>query len=140
MDYAIPLTPPSYDHSISTKLDVIFIVFYFVLILLCLLNKCRVRDRGPKIERHDIEKLMPPVIISNKNHETTSKHGGGPRCVICLEEFKVWERCRVFPKCNRDFHVACIDTWLKLQNFTCPVCRNSLEELVLPNISGDDLV
>ena len=130
MDYTIP-TPPGYDYS--TKVHVIVIVFQFLIILLCLLNKCRSgQDRGPKIESHDIEKLMPPVI-SNKNHETTSKHGGCPGCVICLEEFKVGERCRVFPKCNHDFHVACIDNWLKLQNFTCPICRNSLAlPLALP--------
>nr|GEW33767.1 E3 ubiquitin-protein ligase SIS3-like isoform X3 [Tanacetum cinerariifolium] len=41
-------------------------------------------------------------------------------CPICLEEFHV----RGLP-CAHNFHVACTDTWLKL-NVKCPRCRCSV--------------
>ncbi|KAM3293114.1 hypothetical protein ACQJBY_036594 [Aegilops geniculata] len=46
-------------------------------------------------------------------------------CVVCLAEYEDDDVLRVLPYCGHDFHVACIDTWLK-QHSTCPVCRVSL--------------
>nr|GEW64620.1 zinc finger, RING/FYVE/PHD-type [Tanacetum cinerariifolium] len=42
-------------------------------------------------------------------------------CPICLEEFRVGQEVHGLP-CAHNFHVACIDTWLKL-NVKCPRCR-----------------
>nr|GEX80584.1 E3 ubiquitin-protein ligase SIS3-like [Tanacetum cinerariifolium] len=50
-------------------------------------------------------------------------------CPICLEEFRV----RGLP-CAHNFHVACIDTWLKL-NVKCPRCRCS----VFPDANSNEL-
>lgn len=74
------------------------------------------------------------------NDGITSVYGGDNECTICLEEFKDREWCRVFPHCNHEFHVPCIDAWLERQNQSCPVCHNSLEDAAVPNIVGDDLV
>ncbi|CAM0874318.1 unnamed protein product [Alopecurus aequalis] len=46
-------------------------------------------------------------------------------CVVCLAEYEDNDVLRILPYCGHDFHVACIDLWLK-QNSTCPVCRVSL--------------
>ncbi|KAF7053315.1 hypothetical protein CFC21_061276 [Triticum aestivum] len=46
-------------------------------------------------------------------------------CVVCLAEYEDDDVLRVLPYCGHDFHVACIDIWLK-QHSTCPVCRVSL--------------
>ncbi|PWA44432.1 zinc finger, RING/FYVE/PHD-type [Artemisia annua] len=54
-------------------------------------------------------------------------------CPICLEEFRVGQEVRGLP-CAHNFHVACIDTWLKL-NVKCPRCRCS----VFPNFDSNDL-
>ncbi|KAJ7522030.1 hypothetical protein O6H91_19G079900 [Diphasiastrum complanatum] len=45
-------------------------------------------------------------------------------CPICLEEFEVGTEVRGLP-CAHNFHVACIDEWLRL-NVKCPHCRCSV--------------
>ncbi|XP_040949722.1 E3 ubiquitin-protein ligase SIS3 isoform X2 [Gossypium hirsutum] len=49
-------------------------------------------------------------------------------CPICLEEFHVGNEVRGLP-CAHNFHVECIDQWLRL-NVKCPRCRCS----VFPNL------
>ncbi|KAL0385062.1 UNVERIFIED_CONTAM: E3 ubiquitin-protein ligase SIS3 [Sesamum radiatum] len=49
-------------------------------------------------------------------------------CPICLEEFYVGNEVRGLP-CAHNFHVECIDEWLRL-NVKCPRCRCS----VFPNL------
>lgn len=49
-------------------------------------------------------------------------------CPICLEEFHAGDEVRGLP-CAHNFHVACIDEWLRL-NIKCPRCRCS----VFPNL------
>ncbi|KAI4333675.1 hypothetical protein L6164_018454 [Bauhinia variegata] len=44
-------------------------------------------------------------------------------CVICLEDFVDGEPCRVFPVCKHNFHLDCIDRWLKNGQANCPICR-----------------
>jgi hypothetical protein len=85
-----------------------------------------------------IEQVMPSFVVqigSNIENEVASKSGGGRSsgecCAICLEEFKEGEFCRMFPKCNHEFHGPCVNDWLLRQNLICPLCRNSLEDLVL---------
>ncbi|KAL6519386.1 hypothetical protein OROGR_018706 [Orobanche gracilis] len=43
------------------------------------------------------------------------------RCVICLEEYKHMDDVGNL-KCDHDFHVGCIKTWLSMKNW-CPVCK-----------------
>jgi len=45
-------------------------------------------------------------------------------CSICMSDFEMGERLRKI-KCGHEFHVSCIDTWLK-ENITCPVCKKEL--------------
>ncbi|XP_028555563.1 E3 ubiquitin-protein ligase SIS3 isoform X2 [Dendrobium catenatum] len=49
-------------------------------------------------------------------------------CPICLEEFRLGSEVRGLP-CAHNFHVECIDQWLRL-NVRCPRCRCS----VFPNL------
>ncbi|MCD7468807.1 E3 ubiquitin-protein ligase sis3, partial [Datura stramonium] len=60
-------------------------------------------------------------------------------CPICLEEFLVGNEVRGLP-CAHNFHVACIDEWLRL-NVKCPRCRCSvfpnLDLSALSNIHAD---
>ncbi|XP_022134542.1 RING-H2 finger protein ATL74 [Momordica charantia] len=48
-------------------------------------------------------------------------------CPICLGDFIAGEKIKVLPKCNHEFHVRCIDTWLASHS-SCPTCRQSLLE------------
>ncbi|KAJ9568253.1 hypothetical protein OSB04_004219 [Centaurea solstitialis] len=54
-------------------------------------------------------------------------------CPICLEEFHVGQGVRGLP-CAHNFHVSCIDKWLRL-NVKCPRCRCS----VFPDLDLNDL-
>ncbi|GMI74076.1 hypothetical protein HRI_001076900 [Hibiscus trionum] len=44
------------------------------------------------------------------------------QCSICLGEYEEKEILRIMPKCGHNFHLTCIDVWLRKQS-TCPVCR-----------------
>lgn len=47
-----------------------------------------------------------------------------PKCPICLEDFA--DHCKIRRlRCIHNFHVKCIDQWLK-KNMVCPVCRKSI--------------
>ncbi|XP_023672484.2 uncharacterized protein [Paramormyrops kingsleyae] len=48
-------------------------------------------------------------------------------CQICFSEYAEGEKLRTLP-CLHDYHVQCIDRWLK-ENATCPVCRVDVSEL-----------
>ncbi|KAE9590784.1 hypothetical protein Lal_00023472 [Lupinus albus] len=45
-------------------------------------------------------------------------------CIICLSDYKESDMLRVLPDCGHQFHLNCIDPWLRLHP-TCPVCRTS---------------
>jgi len=47
-------------------------------------------------------------------------------CMICLSEKEVGESVRTLP-CLHDFHIDCIDQWLR-SNRTCPICKTDIIE------------
>ncbi|XP_039048010.1 RING-H2 finger protein ATL80-like [Hibiscus syriacus] len=49
------------------------------------------------------------------------------QCCICLGEYEEKEVLRMLPKCGHDFHLTCIDVWLKKQS-SCPICRLPLHD------------
>ncbi|XP_062419147.1 uncharacterized protein si:ch211-59o9.10 [Pungitius pungitius] len=50
--------------------------------------------------------------------------GGSTQCQICFCDYTDGEKLRILP-CFHDYHVHCIDRWLK-ENTTCPICRANL--------------
>ncbi|OMP10145.1 Zinc finger, RING-type [Corchorus olitorius] len=50
-------------------------------------------------------------------------------CAVCLENFKMGEKCRLLPLCRHSFHAECVDSWL-LKNPICPICRTIAVGLV----------
>lgn len=44
-------------------------------------------------------------------------------CAVCLENFKVGDKCRLLPLCKHSFHAQCVDLWL-LKTPICPICRS----------------
>ncbi|KAI3429989.1 RING-type domain-containing protein [Psidium guajava] len=63
-------------------------------------------------------------------------NNGPVDCPVCLESFKVGEKCRSLPSCNHGFHAQCIDSWL-LKTPICPICRT---RLLVPSRSFKHLV
>ncbi|XP_076877630.1 uncharacterized protein LOC143526827 [Brachyhypopomus gauderio] len=51
---------------------------------------------------------------------------GKTDCQICFCSYKEREKLRILP-CLHDYHVKCIDRWLK-ENATCPICRADVSE------------
>ena len=49
------------------------------------------------------------------------------RCTICLGEYQEKEVLRIMPQCGHNFHLSCIDVWLRRKS-TCPVCRLPLQD------------
>ena len=49
------------------------------------------------------------------------------RCSICLGEYQEKEVLRIMPKCGHNFHLSCIDEWLR-KHSTCPVCRFQIQD------------
>ncbi|BBM99808.1 peroxin-14 [Marchantia polymorpha subsp. ruderalis] len=69
------------------------------------------------LQREEVEKLiqeLPKFRLKGVPSECTA-------CPICLDEFEVGTEVRGLP-CAHNFHVACIDEWLRL-NVKCPHCR-----------------
>ncbi|CAA2956588.1 Hypothetical predicted protein [Olea europaea subsp. europaea] len=73
-------------------------------------------SRIPGLSTDDIKQL--PCF----DYEVEEKGNSPAECVVCLENFKGGEKCRMLPVCHHSFHVQCIDSWL-LKTAACPICR-----------------
>lgn len=62
------------------------------------------------------------------DYKADEKGNSSVECVVCLENFKGGEKCRMLPICNHIFHVQCIDSWL-LKTAACPICRTRANTL-----------
>ncbi|XP_022854158.1 RING-H2 finger protein ATL56-like [Olea europaea var. sylvestris] len=84
------------------------------------------------MSQEDIEKL--PCFDFK-----TKEKGSSPAaiCAVCLENFKVGEKCRLLPLCNHSFHADCVDLWL-LRTPICPICRTCADFLKSESILGEE--
>jgi len=57
------------------------------------------------------------------------------QCYICLVEYEEGERMRVLP-CHHEFHLLCVDKWLKEVHRVCPLCRGNVCDTSLANHVG----
>ncbi|CAN6337732.1 unnamed protein product [Urochloa humidicola] len=47
------------------------------------------------------------------------------QCYICLVEYEEGDCVRILP-CNHEFHLTCVDKWLKEIHRVCPLCRGDV--------------
>lgn len=47
------------------------------------------------------------------------------QCHICLVEYEEGDRVRVLP-CQHEYHMSCVDKWLKEVHGVCPLCRGDV--------------
>ncbi|KAJ0961320.1 hypothetical protein J5N97_000726 [Dioscorea zingiberensis] len=49
------------------------------------------------------------------------------QCYICLADYEDGDKIRVLP-CHHEYHMACVDKWLKEIHGVCPLCRGDVCE------------
>ncbi|XP_061966230.1 uncharacterized protein LOC133690083 isoform X2 [Populus nigra] len=76
----------------------------------------------------------PESIVDSfplKNHKKVDKVEGNDedeQCYICLAEYEEGDKIRVLP-CHHEYHMACVDKWLKEIHGVCPLCRGDVREV-----------
>ncbi|KAI3837157.1 hypothetical protein MKW92_011807 [Papaver armeniacum] len=58
-------------------------------------------------------------------------------CAICISKFEKQDQLRLLPSCCHVFHSDCIDQWILLSNYNCPICRSEVKFSV-DGEGGDD--
>ncbi|EEF29874.1 uncharacterized protein LOC8275717 [Ricinus communis] len=65
-----------------------------------------------------------------RNHKKEDKVVGSDdveQCYICLAEYEEGDKIRVLP-CHHEYHMACVDKWLKEIHGVCPLCRGDVRQ------------
>lgn len=70
----------------------------------------------------DVVNSMPVRMYSKKENCVNEDDA---QCYICLVEYEEGERMRVLP-CHHEFHLLCVDKWLKEVHRVCPLCRGNV--------------
>ncbi|KAF8730098.1 hypothetical protein HU200_017065 [Digitaria exilis] len=65
---------------------------------------------------------------SYKKHEAPQCSDDMEQCHICLTEYEDGEQIRTLP-CKHEFHLQCVDKWLKEIHRVCPLCRGDVCEV-----------
>ncbi|KAM7268113.1 hypothetical protein ACFE04_010279 [Oxalis oulophora] len=60
-----------------------------------------------------------------KNHKKKGNKDDGFQCYICLAEYMDGDKIRVLP-CHHEYHMLCVDKWLKEVHGVCPLCRRDV--------------
>jgi E3 ubiquitin-protein ligase RNF13 len=118
-------------------------IIVLVLIHVCIVGRASRRgffngtmvERGSagstSMSREDLDKL--PCYDYRANEERSSSPVD---CAVCLENFKMGDKCRLLPACKHSFHAQCVDAWL-LKTPICPICRTSAESWKGVSVSGE---
>ncbi|KAK6126931.1 hypothetical protein DH2020_039325 [Rehmannia glutinosa] len=65
-----------------------------------------------------------------KTHRKTERLGSADdvsQCYICLAEYEDGDKIRILP-CHHEYHMSCVDKWLKEIHGVCPLCRGDVRE------------
>ncbi|XP_057857489.1 uncharacterized protein LOC131066679 isoform X1 [Cryptomeria japonica] len=88
---------------------------------------------GPFPAPDYVVESMPVRIY--KEHEIVTNEEPA-QCYICLMDYEEGDHMRVLP-CHHEFHLICIDKWLKEIHRVCPLCRGNVCDVGLTNLSRD---
>ncbi|KAG4136095.1 hypothetical protein ERO13_D08G258000v2 [Gossypium hirsutum] len=74
------------------------------------------------------ESVVDSFPLRNHKKVDASKVGDTvDQCHICLAEYEEEEKIRVLP-CQHEFHMSCVDKWLKEIHGVCPLCRGDVRQ------------
>ncbi|PIA40478.1 hypothetical protein AQUCO_02500289v1 [Aquilegia coerulea] len=79
----------------------------------------RRENRCNSMSQDDVEML--PCFAYRAEEKGSSSSAD---CAVCLENFRIGEKCRLLPICKHSFHAECVDSWL-LKAPICPICRTN---------------
>ncbi|XP_020227368.1 RING-H2 finger protein ATL2 [Cajanus cajan] len=151
--------PQDFDakgYSLSGKimLSAIILLFFVVLVMLCLhiyarwyLRRARRRHlrriRRTQLVFHNdavhpaaVPRGLDAAVLASLpvfSYDPKAHPENAPECAVCLSEFEPGEPGRVLPKCNHSFHSECIDMWFHSHD-TCPLCRAPVEPPPEPEV------
>ncbi|GAB2289133.1 hypothetical protein Dimus_023436 [Dionaea muscipula] len=66
-----------------------------------------------------------PLRTFNKSNSIKSEEDA--QCYICLAEYADGDEIRILP-CHHEYHMLCVDKWLKKIHGVCPLCRGDVCE------------
>ena len=69
-----------------------------------------------KLSINKQEQFAINKIINNNNNET---------CIICFEKINFQDRH--FLHCGHCYHCNCINTWIDLGKYECPICKQDID-------------
>ncbi|XP_057863743.1 uncharacterized protein LOC131071801 [Cryptomeria japonica] len=76
----------------------------------------------------------PEAVVDSfpiRNHKNREKNDNvieeAAQCYICLAEYEEGDKIRVLP-CHHEYHMTCVDKWLKEIHRVCPLCRGNVCE------------
>ncbi|OIW19512.1 hypothetical protein TanjilG_06967 [Lupinus angustifolius] len=64
-------------------------------------------------------------LKSHKKVDVANGSNDTEQCYICLAEYEEGDQIRVLP-CNHEYHMMCVDKWLKEIHGVCPLCRSNV--------------
>ncbi|XP_022729756.1 uncharacterized protein LOC111284920 isoform X2 [Durio zibethinus] len=70
-------------------------------------------------------------LRSHKKVDAAKVGDAVEQCYICLAEYEEGDEIRVLP-CQHEFHMCCVDKWLKEIHGVCPLCRGDVRQGVEP--------
>lgn len=85
------------------------------------------------LDRAKYKEIIQERVARRKqssNFDTVSEQGGFKQCPICWSDFKRHHMVTAL-QCNDKhlYHSACIESWIRKGNNSCPLCRQSIAEM-----------
>ncbi|KAI3876722.1 hypothetical protein MKX03_019205 [Papaver bracteatum] len=81
----------------------------------------------PTFKFESIKGIRQSSSSISSSETTTATSTTTLDCAICISRFEKQDQLRLLPSCCHVFHSACIDQWIMLSNYSCPICRSEVK-------------
>ncbi|KAM3714240.1 hypothetical protein ACJW30_01G319200 [Castanea mollissima] len=85
------------------------------------------------------ESVVDSFPLKSHKKVETAEGSEAEQCYICLAEYEEGDKIRVLP-CHHEYHMSCVDKWLKEIHGVCPLCRGDVREgLTESSVSNSEI-